>query len=74
VSSDKSPEILIADGADNRIVLVQAVVLGSGEVYGVQYREIPRRDPPQADLREIKEKIRELKRRRAAIGASGSYR
>lgn len=107
MSTDRNTEVLIPDGADNRITevvvlagqafvrrrakvkvgkglqrlrlqltatrvdrdSVQAVVLGSGEVYGVQYREVPRQDPPQADLRELTEKIRELKRRRAGLNA-----
>lgn len=46
---------------------VQAKVFGRGELLGVQYRELPVVDAPQEALRELEQRLREMKRERQRI-------
>jgi len=46
---------------------VQANVFGRGEILNVQYKELPVRDAPQKDVKELKEKLRQLERARKKI-------
>jgi len=43
---------------------VQALVYGRGEIISVQYKEMPVKDAPQKNVKEIEDKIKALKRQR----------
>jgi uncharacterized protein (TIGR02231 family) len=45
----------------------QAAVFGDGEILSVQYRELPVKDAPQEDLRQLEEELEALNRQRKAL-------
>jgi uncharacterized protein (TIGR02231 family) len=46
---------------------VQATVFARGETYGVQYKEIPEKEYPQDQARELRSRVKELERREASL-------